>query len=235
MGIHYIEDTELQKVVEAIKEKNDIETFNGADMAKEIKKQPFMKLLIDGGRFTDKCYEITEEDLEGLIYLQSYCFYGCRWIKKITIPETVTIWNNNCFNGCQNVEEIHLPSGMTGTGTSGFNQCRKLKKINVENFTSVGNYGFQRCDELEKLDFYNLTQIGSSAFNECEKLATLIIRTDSVCKMANINALTGTPIASGTGFVYVPDDLVESYKTAENWVTYASQIKPISELQEGAQ
>ena len=39
-----------------------------------------------------------------------------------------------------------------------------------------------------------------------------------------------TAIENGTGYIYVPDSLVDSYKTATNWSTYASQIKPISEL-----
>lgn len=43
---------------------------------------------------------------------------------------------------------------------------------------------------------------------------------------------TNTLIASGTGFIYVPDALVESYKTATNWSTYADQILPLSEYVE---
>ena len=33
-------------------------------------------------------------------------------------------------------------------------------------------------------------------------------------------------------YIYVPDDLVENYKTATNWSVYASQIKPLSEYVE---
>lgn len=32
--------------------------------------------------------------------------------------------------------------------------------------------------------------------------------------------------------ICVPNDSVESYKTAENWSAYASKIKPISEYKE---
>ena len=42
-------------------------------------------------------------------------------------------------------------------------------------------------------------------------------------------AFYNTPIANGTGYIYVADTLVDSYKTAENWSVYASQIKPLSE------
>ena len=34
----------------------------------------------------------------------------------------------------------------------------------------------------------------------------------------------------GTDYIYVPDNLVDGFKIATNWSTYATQIKPISEL-----
>ena len=52
-----------------------------------------------------------------------------------------------------------------------------------------------------------------------------------MCTLANTNAFTNTPIESGTGYIYVLDELVDSYKSATNWSTYAEQIKPISELE----
>jgi len=237
MGIHYIEDSELQKIVEAIKAVNKMaedETFSGADMAELIRSVKIFRLLFyttDGNNL----YEITEEDLKGITYLRSYIFCNMDWLKKITIPETVTGWNNNLFNGCGNLEEVRLSSSMTGVGNSGFYGCKKLKKINVEKLTSVSDSGFRGCVELEKLDFHKLKSIQVLAFNGCTKLSTLIIRREALCTLANINALTGTPIANGTGFIYVPDNLVDYYKGAENWVTYANQIKPISELEEGAE
>ena len=68
------------------------------------------------------------------------------------------------------------------------------------------------------------------SFNGLTALEKLIIRTPSVCSLANASALARTKIESGTGYIYVPDNLVDSYKTATNWSAYAAQIKPISEL-----
>ena len=48
--------------------------------------------------------------------------------------------------------------------------------------------------------------------------------------MADANTFVGSGIASGTGYIYVPDDLVDQYKVATNWATYASQIKGLSEI-----
>lgn len=54
---------------------------------------------------------------------------------------------------------------------------------------------------------------------------------DAIRGKKGTNAFTGTKIASGTGYVYVPDELVEEYKVATNWSTFANQIKPLSELE----
>ena len=39
----------------------------------------------------------------------------------------------------------------------------------------------------------------------------------------------GTKIESGEGFIYVPDSLVNSYKTHPTWTEWANQIKPVSQ------
>ena len=77
-----------------------------------------------------------------------------------------------------------------------------------------------------------MTNIATSGFNECSALKTLIIRTGSVCKLANINAFNSTPIAKGTGFIYVPSSLKAEYETATNWTTYAAQLRAIEDYPE---
>ena len=73
--------------------------------------------------------------------------------------------------------------------------------------------------------------VGTRAFSGCTKLTTLIIRRagTSVTNLANVNAFENTPIANGTGFVYVPASLIDTFKSATNWVAYASQIRAIED------
>ena len=40
-----------------------------------------------------------------------------------------------------------------------------------------------------------------------------------------------TPIALGTGVIYVPDASLEAYKTATNWSQYSDRIHPLSEIE----
>ena len=55
-------------------------------------------------------------------------------------------------------------------------------------------------------------------------------QTEKICTLSS-NVFANSSVASGTGFIYVPDDLVNSYKAHTNWSAYASQIKPLSELE----
>ena len=61
----------------------------------------------------------------------------------------------------------------------------------------------------------------------CPKLSTVIILTNQIIPREDM-VFYGTPILNNTGYIYVPDSLVNSYKSTSDWPTYA--IKPISEL-----
>lgn len=74
-----------------------------------------------------------------------------------------------------------------------------------------------------------ITSIRAYCFAGCTKLQALILRNTNVVALANTNAFQSTPIASGNGFVYVPAALVDSYKAATNWTTYANKIRSIED------
>ena len=93
---------------------------------------------------------------------------------------------------------------------------------------SVSTLGsFYNCTKLEKIDFDVLEEMKDADFYECSALMAVIIRSPAVCTMSTSNAFKSTPIASGTGYIYVPAALVDSYKAATNWSVYADQIRAI--------
>jgi surface protein len=100
---------------------------------------------------------------------------------------------------------------------------------------------FKDCQQLTTLDLSSFvtTKVTNNGymFQNCYRLTKLIINNPNVFELKQTNVFTSTPIAGYTdytngelGYVYVPDDLVETYKTAQVWSTYASQIRGISEL-----
>lgn len=101
---------------------------------------------------------------------------------------------------------------------------RTLGEFRDNVITSVGQYAFYACKALSLVDFPSVATVAADAFNGCGTLKALSLRSETLCPLANVSALNGTPIKSGTGYIYVPRALVDSYKGATNWSTYANQV-----------
>ena len=67
-------------------------------------------------------------------------------------------------------------------------------------------------------------------FYNCVAIEAIVIDSPSVFRLTDSGTFQDSGVENGTGFVYVPDVLVDEYKTATNWVLVADQIKPLSEL-----
>ena len=95
--------------------------------------------------------------------------------------------------------------------------------------TSLTGYALARFVDLTVVDLSAATSIAIAAFHRDSKLDTLIIRTNTVCTLAGIDAFVMTPIALGKGYIYVPRSLVDAYKAATNWSTYAARFRAIED------
>ena len=110
-----------------------------------------------------------------------------------------------------------------------FYAVKQFTTAKFQNVTSIGTAAFGYCSILTTVDLPNVTRLGSYSFNNCLKLTKLILRKNTVCTLSNTNPLTNTPIASGTGYIYVPSALIDEYKAATNWVTYAAQFRALED------
>ena len=145
--------------------------------------------------------------------------------------DRITYLGTEVFRNYDSLKVADFPN-VTSTGINIFYACYGLSTVNLPKLSAIGTNMFSYSSLLKKLDFPRVESIGTGAFSGCSRLVTLVLRkADTVCTLANVNAFTNTPIARGTGLIYVPDNLVEQYKAATNWSTYANQIKPISELE----
>lgn len=179
-------------------------------------------------------------------------FLGCQALTAIDLPN-VTQVKRNAFETCTSLQTINLPKVtyldrdvflnsaipqadfplVTTIGTGCFKSATNLTSANLPLVTDLPAEVF-RGSAIRIADFAAVTNINRTAFTDCKNLETLIIRTPSVCVISDISvALRGSKIASGTGYIYVPDNLVDDYKAATNWVVFANQIKGLSELEAG--
>ena len=136
---------------------------------------------------------------------------------------------------CFELTKVNLPK-CTNVGDYAFYYCTALLNVNLPECEGVGTRSFLRCTALSKIIFQKIERMAAEAFKDCSNLETLIIKNDTrVCSMyrqGTTDALSGTKIESGNGYIYVPDKLVQQYKREYNWVKYANQIKPLSEYTE---
>ena len=209
----------------------------------------------------ERPYNVPFEIPDGITEIGKGAFNSCRF-NKVVIPNSVTKIGLDAFKDSQQLTECVLPDSITEIGANTFIGCFNLTsnnfhiptnlKIIPANFISecdkiTGTINLpssittlnSTCMDLTYIDTVKVNSIigiNSMAFNYCRKLAKFVIYandgTDNLCAMYNSNVFNGTPIKNKTGYIYVPDDLVENYKTATNWSVYASQIKPLSEYVE---
>lgn len=175
-----------------------------------------------------RCYNLTKVDLPNLKESGSNSiFQDCKSLVSVNIPLAEKL-GTSAFDGCTSLTTINLPS-VTNLGVGVFNGCTSLATINLPVVTYVGNT-FPNCTSLTMLDFPLLRIIQHTSFKGCTSLSYLILRkADLVCSLANVNAFTNTPIESGTGYIYVPSALIDTYKTATNWVTFADQFRALED------
>ena len=71
--------------------------------------------------------------------------------------------------------------------------------------------------------------LGTYGFANMNGLKALLLRNESLCSLSNTNAFSNSTVKTGTGYIYVPATLVDSYKAATNWSTYASQFRALED------
>jgi len=175
-------------------------------------------------------------------------FSYCHNIENIKIPKTTTI-NNSLFDYCYKLNSLDISNANRLNSSNIFRYCYSLNDIDLSNITYVANNalvytGFgtiilPNCTSLSTyvgqgkrtstIDLSKNITINGNKFNGANSLVHLILRSDTLCSLSATSAFTSTPIASGLGWIYVPSDLVDSYKTASNWSTYANQIISLDE------
>lgn len=166
-------------------------------------------LLKSAGKYTFRntaLTSVTDENFPKLYKIVYGCFYDCN---ALTVVELL----NN---------KLDYP------GNYAFDGCNNLKSVKIGSVNTVSVSMFAYCTALEIIDFGSVNTINATAFRDTN-LTTLIIRNPSKVATLTLTAITNTPIQNGTGYVYVPSALVDSYKTATNWSTVADQIRAIED------
>ena len=151
-------------------------------------------------------------------------FHGCTSLSSITIPNSVKDIGESVFHGCTSLSSITIPNSLVSIGYAAFSNCASLSSITIPNSVKSTGYSvFQSCYSLSSITIPNsLVSIGGSVFKGCFGIAYYDFTAFSaVPTLSNTNAFTG--IASDCE-IRVPAALVDEWKAATNWATYADYI-----------
>ena len=145
-------------------------------------------------------------------------------LQKVEIGSGVTSIGNDAFGGCYSLSSITIPSGVTSIGLEAFSECYSLSSITIPSgVTSIGDGAFSECYSLSSITIPSgVTSIGDGAFGNCNGVKYYdFARHTAVPTLSNNNAFRSI---SADCEIRVPVALVDEWKAATNWATYADYI-----------
>ena len=185
-------------------------------------------------------------------------FKGCTNLETIDIPAFVGEIAREAFMDCTSLREVNIASSsrLTTIGANAFSGCTSLVTFNLPNTVrSLGEGAFSGCTSMSDFNFSedapitfttisantfsgtlieslvlpeSISTISANAFSDMTHLNNLTLNNDRVVSLRDANAFNNTLITSNSGAIYVPSNLVDSYKSATNWSMFSEIIYPIA-------
>lgn len=188
-----------------------------------FKSCPNLKILEVGGTKLPLGFARDCPNLENVIGLDNIVE-----IRHQAFIDTPNLKINMVLPKCEYI----ISSGASSLGGT-FGNCGILS-LDAPKIIKIGedSYGndpgvFNSCKNLHTIKLQDITKIGYRAFANCTSLSAVIIN-NTVPPALDSSAFSNC----GAFTIYVPEESVESYKTATNWMAFALRIKPLSEYSE---
>ena len=152
--------------------------------------------------------EFTSQNAPKLTVFSRYMFFGCTGLKRVQMTQAISFRTGGypAFQGCTNLKEFRAPAAALAYS----NTERVLANLPA----------LEIVDILGTAVPYGSPYIPT--FNADTNLKTIIMRTTAAVAGLLDAYLTGTPFAENGagGVLYVPQSMINAYKTATTWVKY---------------
>lgn len=158
---------------------------------------------------------IEEINDDTITTARAYAFAYNKALKTATFNNLESI-GTTAFGYCTALETVILPK-LKDTGYTGFSGCAALKNVYLP-IAGTNHGSFVNCSSLEFIDLPKCSYLNNATFQGCSSLKIIILRHNVRIYLENVAAFANTPFRNGEGgTIYVPQALVENYKTATNW------------------
>ena len=240
----------------------DVTNYASAKVNVEDVEDPFITLvnskssykcyyLFCNSNFTNLDVYLDKIDISDVIYCNNM-FYNCsNLLGEIELDIPSAEYAQSMFSNCRKLTSIILRNTSNLTSLmytfSGCSALTQLSSLNTNNVSEMRS-AFAYCYLLKTIDISSMDKVTATTSGDmcrnCYSLTKLIIRTMTKVPPLNSNAFnncyhfTGTvnttynPSGLKDGRIYVPDNMVDTLKSATNWSTYADIIVPLSTLVE---
>lgn len=240
MRVGYINDAILTDMANAIRERTGTSvSYTPREMSDAISSIR-SQIIFNGDIVNIVSRTATHISNDTTTKIGRHALAHCYSLEKATFNAATSI-DYGAFYNCKNLKSVEFPLVET-IGMSAFFGCA-FTELNLKSIKSIGSDAFQGCSSLEKVSLgstetdTNTTSI--QGFNNCSSLTTLILWAplDRVTSVWSVGSLQGTPIANGTGYIYVPRIQLDingtwGYLNLESWQPYRSQFRAIEDYPE---
>ena len=162
---------------------------------------------------------VTSVGAFGLAYLGK--------IRGLSLPNVTTIANSGLRNSV--VHDVTIKAEFPSLVNAGesFASGTGIGILKLPVLEVIPQYALQYSD-LRILYCGSVKTFRMQSVSGCSKLEAIVISASAVPTLPS-GTLNGTAISKGAGYIYVPRNLVDSYKAETNWSAYAEQIRALED------
>lgn len=157
-------------------------------------------------------------------------FLGCTSLESVSLPESLKTIEGQLFQNCSSLAEISIPQYVTEIGHNAFNGCNSLTSVSIpESVYTIGQYAFGGCTSLTSITIpKNVSQM-DAAFVNCTNLETVTVLPYYPPQASFAFSWWEREMENDKITIYVREDRVDAYKSANYWSNYANRIFAIPE------
>lgn len=144
---------------------------------------------------------LTSFDLTGIVTIESNAFRNSK-LTSIVIPNSVTTLRDNCFYQCPDLTSITIGTGVISLGRNIFSMCSSLETLVIPS---------------------NVKSLERDTLTDCTSLQWVRLESTTMVSLNNASCFNNT----NNCIIYVPSDLVDTYKGDSKWSSLASRIQAI--------